>query len=70
MKSIASPAELRQILKEWRREGQRVAFVPTMGNLHAGHGHLVREAGKRADRVVVSIFVNPLQFGPKEDFDR
>lgn len=70
MKSVASPAELRQILKEWRREGQRVAFVPTMGNLHAGHGHLVREAGKRAERVVVSIFVNPLQFGPKEDFDR
>lgn len=70
MKAVASPAELRQILKEWRREGQRVAFVPTMGNLHAGHGHLVREASKRADRVVVSLFVNPLQFGPKEDFDR
>jgi pantoate--beta-alanine ligase len=70
MKAVARPAELRQILAEWRGEGQRVAFVPTMGNLHAGHGHLVREASKRADRVVVSVFVNPLQFGPKEDFDR
>jgi pantoate--beta-alanine ligase len=70
MKIVTRPAELRQVLKDWRLAGHRVALVPTMGNLHAGHGHLVREASKHADRVAVSIFVNPLQFGPKEDFDR
>jgi len=70
MRIIERTAELRQVLGEWRAGGQRVALVPTMGNLHAGHGHLVREASGRAERVVVSIFVNPLQFGPKEDFAR
>ena len=59
-----------QELRDWRREAGSVAFVPTMGNLHEGHLALVREATKRADKVVVSIFVNRLQFGQGEDFDR
>jgi pantoate--beta-alanine ligase len=68
MQVIARPGELNRVVSEWRRKGQRIAFVPTMGNLHAGHGTLVQQARKLADRVVVSIFVNPLQFGPNEDF--
>ena len=59
-----------QELRDWRREAGSVAFVPTMGNLHEGHLALVRKAAKRADQVVVSIFVNRLQFGQGEDFDR
>ena len=59
-----------QELRDWRREAGSVAFVPTMGNLHEGHLALVREAAKRADKAVVSIFVNRLQFGQGEDFDR
>ncbi|WP_373741115.1 pantoate--beta-alanine ligase [Neisseria sp.] len=57
-------------LREWRKTAGRVAFVPTMGNLHEGHLALVREAKKRAENVVVSIFVNRLQFGQGEDFDK
>jgi len=57
-------------LREWRKTAGRVAFVPTMGNLHEGHLALVREAKKCADNVVVSIFVNRLQFGQGEDFDK
>jgi pantoate--beta-alanine ligase len=68
MKVVERPSELRTLVASWRRNGERVAFVPTMGNLHAGHGSLVGRASELADRVIVSIFVNPLQFGPNEDF--
>jgi pantoate--beta-alanine ligase len=67
-RTVSEPAELRARLDAWRREDRVIGFVPTMGNLHAGHLDLVRAAAARADRVVVSIFVNPLQFGPGEDY--
>jgi pantoate--beta-alanine ligase len=63
-----SVAELRKRIQRWREIQQKVALVPTMGNLHAGHIALVKHAQQFADRVVVSVFVNPMQFGPKEDF--
>ena len=62
--------ELRERVRAWKRAGERIAFVPTMGNLHAGHFSLVRLAREHADRVVASVFVNPTQFGPNEDFAR
>lgn len=61
---------LRHSVSDWRRAGQRIAFVPTMGNLHAGHHSLIALAREHADRVVASVFVNPTQFGPNEDFAR
>ncbi len=61
--------QLRSQISEWRKKGETIAFVPTMGNLHAGHLSLVELASQRARRVVVSIYVNPLQFSPDEDFD-
>lgn len=68
MKVIADLVELQNVLQQWREQKERIAFVPTMGNLHEGHLSLVEQAKKLADRVVVSIIVNPLQFGPNEDF--
>lgn len=69
MQTVTTIESLRALIRQWRQDGQTVAFVPTMGNLHAGHIQLVTSAKQQADKVVVSIFVNPTQFGPNEDFD-
>lgn len=63
-------AEVRSRVRQWRTEGLRVSFVPTMGTLHAGHMSLLAAARYRAERVIASIFVNPLQFGPGEDYSQ
>lgn len=68
MLTVHTVAELRRHIQCWHIAGEKIALVPTMGNLHAGHIRLVEHARERAERVVVSIFVNPLQFGPNEDF--
>jgi pantoate--beta-alanine ligase len=68
MRTYESAAALRAAVERWKEAGETVAFVPTMGNLHGGHLALVDLARDRSDRLVVSIFVNPLQFGPEEDF--
>lgn len=70
MQTVHDAGALRAVVRGWRAAGQTVGFVPTMGNLHAGHFSLVRLARARADRVVASVFVNPTQFGPNEDFAR
>ena len=68
MNVVNTVAGVRAQVQSWRSAGLRIALVPTMGNLHAGHMSLLEAASARAERVIVSIFVNPLQFGPAEDF--
>ncbi|MFA5176773.1 MAG: pantoate--beta-alanine ligase [Candidatus Omnitrophota bacterium] len=70
MKIIKSPSELYNVLKKFKLAGKPIGFVPTMGALHAGHLSLIRQARKENTIVVVSIFVNPTQFGPKEDLKK
>jgi pantoate--beta-alanine ligase len=70
IETISKLTALRARIGEWKRNGLRVGFVPTMGNLHAGHHSLIALARRHADRVVASVFVNPTQFGPNEDFAR
>ena len=70
IETITELDQLRERVSEWKRQGLRVGFVPTMGNLHAGHYSLVMMARQYADRVVSSVFVNPTQFGPNDDFTR
>ncbi|MBI3564084.1 MAG: pantoate--beta-alanine ligase [Elusimicrobia bacterium] len=67
---VRTKAALAARVRAWRSRGLRVGFVPTMGALHSGHAALVRAAAAENDRVVVSVFVNPLQFGPHEDYGR
>jgi pantoate--beta-alanine ligase len=68
MDTLSTGADLRAQISAWRREGARIALVPTLGNLHNGHFSLITLARQHADRVVASVFVNPTQFGPREDF--
>jgi len=67
MKIVETVEEVRAQVKAWRKEGFSVGLVPTMGFLHEGHKSLIDRAVAENDKVVVSVFVNPMQFGPKED---
>src|SRR6202050_4950359 len=68
METVTTIAAVRARVREWKSVGKRIAFVPTMGNLHRGHISLIEAARRGAARFIASIFVNPMQFGPNEDF--
>jgi pantoate--beta-alanine ligase len=68
MQTITRIADMRALVRDWRFSREGIAFVPTMGNLHAGHASLIGAAHLHGRRVVASVFVNPLQFGPNEDY--
>lgn len=70
MKIVKTISEIRDIIKEWRKAGYSIGLVPTMGYLHAGHGSLIEQSVKNNDKTVVSVFVNPTQFGPNEDLKK
>ncbi|QAA32570.1 pantoate--beta-alanine ligase [Clostridium manihotivorum] len=70
MKVVSTINQVRDIISQWKKEGLSVGLVPTMGYLHEGHGSLIEAAHKNNDKVVVSVFVNPIQFGPTEDLDK
>ncbi|HEX7342275.1 MAG TPA: pantoate--beta-alanine ligase [Rhodanobacteraceae bacterium] len=70
MQTVIDAVRLRAVIRAWRGEGRTVGLVPTMGNLHEGHYALIKLARSRCEQVVASVFVNPTQFGPNEDFDR
>ena len=70
MKIVKTISEIRDIVKEWRKAGYSIGLAPTMGYLHAGHGSLIEQSVKNNDKTVVSIFVNPTQFGPNEDLEK
>ena len=70
MQVTTTVEETRKLVKNWKKEGKTIGLVPTMGFLHEGHASLIRRCREENDIVVASVFVNPIQFGPNEDFER